>query len=212
MLGFFFRPDWLHVRPPLSENVPRRSACFKPGKTFALYPSTMGKSCHLLNIPPSWYTADVRGVARGLGGAQDFILKFANYIFKTLFRELIDREMLYSECGRLYYMDYVFILRLPSEALPAIRAGSHEPLLTRVKLPHQSALGLRTFPDGEQRLAHKLRSRKHMRGGAILRRPCFCDSDALAAHGICPIHDFWRIARDSTQRGEPGPPLLSAQA
>ena len=186
----------------------RWGACFNPGKNFSLYLSHLGKACQLLNIPPAWYNNAVRGVARGLENAQDLILKFENYIFKTLFRKLIAHESIRSECGRLFYLAYVFILRLPSEALPAVRAGPHEPLLARAKLSRQSALGLRTFPGGGQRLVLKIRTRKHMRGGAVLRRPCFCDSDTLSTRGICPIHDFWRIIRESTQWGEPPFPSL----
>ena len=59
---------------PLSENVIRRSACFNPGKPFALFLSHVGEACQLPNLPPAWYTAAVRGVARGLEFAQDFSL------------------------------------------------------------------------------------------------------------------------------------------
>ena len=174
----------------------------------SLYLSHLGKAFQLLNIPPAWYNNAVRGVARGMGNDKDRILKFENYIFRTLFRKLIARESIRSECGRLFYLAYVFIPRLPSEALPAVRAGPHEPLLPREKIAHQSALGLRTFPDGPQRLVHKLKTRRRLRGGAILHRPCFCDSDTLATHGISPIRDFWRIICASTDWGSPLFPSL----
>ena len=194
--------------PPTALKVLKRSAIFKHGPTFSLYLAHLGKACQLLNIPPTWYTAAVKGAAKGLENAQDFSLKFENYIFKKLFRKLIAHETLNSECGRLFYLAYVFILRLPSEALPAVRAAPTDTLLTRERLPYQSALGLRTLKNGEQRLVLKLRTRKHVRGGAVLMRPCFCDSDTLAGKGICPIHDFWRVAKDSALWGQPLFPSL----
>ena len=195
--------------PPLSHNVLKWSTFFHPGGTFALYLAHLGKACQLLNIPPTWYTTAVRGVSKGLINAQDFSLKFENYMFKNLFRKLIAHESLHSEAGRLFYLAYVFILRLPSEALPAVRASPHDTLMNRSRLPHQSALGLRSLPNGEQRLVLKLRTRKHVRGGAVLMRPCFCDTNTLASHGICPIHDFWRIAKDSAEWGSPLFPVLA---
>ena len=188
--------------PPKTHNVLRWSSFFHPGKTFSLYLAHLGKACQLLNISLSWWTEAVKGVAKGLENAYDASLLFENYIFKQLFRSLIAHETLQSESGRLFYLAYVFILRLPSEALPAVRAPPNALLLNRSRLPFQSALGLRELPNGEQRLVLKLKTRKHVRGGAVLMRPCFCDSDTLASRGICPIHDFWRVILTETASGQ----------
>ena len=91
----------------------------------------------------------------------------------------------------------------PPESMPDVRASPHDALLSRTRLPRQSALGLRTLPDVEKRLVPKIMTRIHVSGGAVLMRPCFCYADALAARGIGQIHDFRRIARDSAGRGAP---------
>ena len=180
--------------PPLAENVLRWSTFFKPGGSFANYLAHLSKACQLLQIPPTWLTCAVRGVAKGLENAQDLSLKFENYMFKPLFRSLMNHESLNTEWGRLFYLAYVFILRLPSEALPARRAAAGDSLLSRHPLPHQAVLSLRSMPDGQQCLVLKLRTRKHVRSGAVLFRPCFCNGVVLASAGLCPIHDFWRVA------------------
>ena len=194
--------------PPRAENVLRRSTFFKPVGTFGNYLAHLPKACQLLQIPPTWMSCAVRGVAKGLENAQDLSLKFGNYMFKPLSRSLMNHEPLRTECGRLFYLSYVFILRLPSEALPARRAAAGASLLTRHPLPRQSVLGLRSMPDGQQCLVLKLRTRKHVRSGAVLFRPCFCSGAVLASAGICPIHDFWRIVVESYAQDSPLFPSL----
>ena len=90
----------------------------------------------------------------------------------------------------LFYLSYVSILRLPSEALPAFRAPPRDLLLNRTRLARQSALALRSIPNGGQMLALNLRKGKHVRGGAVLHRPCFCESDTRASSGIAPYSHF----------------------
>ena len=118
------------------------------------------------------------------------------------------RETLGTEWGRLFYLAYIFILRLPSEALVAVRAGPTDQLMKASKLPYQASLGLRDFPDGNQFLVLKLRTRKHTRGGSVLFRPCFCSSDTLACAGLCPVRDFWRVVSATTRAHNPLFPSL----
>ena len=82
-----------------------------------------------------------------MGNAQNVSFKFENYIFNRLFRKILDRENLCSEFGRLCYIAYVFILRLPSEALPDVRAAPTDDLLKRSPPPgnFQALIGIRFF-------------------------------------------------------------------
>ena len=190
---------------PTSALVLRRSTIFKPGRTFGGYVAHLAKACQLLDIPPLWYNSAVKGVILGLENAQDVSFKFENYIFKRLFRKILAHETLSSEFGRLCYLAYVFILRLPSEALPVCRASSQDDLLKRTPLPDgtPALIGCRFLQDDSERVVLKLRSRKATRGGAILMRPCFCDADDLGGKGICPLHDWWPAVCRSTSWGEP---------
>lgn len=124
-----------------------------------------------------------------------------------LIRKLFDHETLNSECGRLFYLDYVFIIRLPSEALPAMRAGYRERLLTRDNLPRQSGRAFALFLTVTSHGPQIPYSQTH-EGMCDSSATCFRDSDILAAHGTCPIRDLWWVIRDSTPRGEPLSPSL----
>ena len=117
--------------PPTSSRVLRWGALFKPGRTFGGYVAHLVKECQLLNITPTWYNSAVRGFIHGLENAQDVSSKFENYTGKRLFRKMVAHETPNSEFGRLFYLDYVCILRLPSEALPVIRASPTEALTQR---------------------------------------------------------------------------------
>ena len=165
----------------------------------------MAKACQPLDIALLWYNSAVKGVILGLENAQDVRFKFGNYISKRRFRKILARETLASEFGRLCYLAYVFILRLPSEALPVVRASLTNELLNRTPLPDgaPALIGSRFPLDGSERIVLKPRSRKATRGGAILMRPCFCDADDLGGKGICPIHDRWHAVCSSTMWGEP---------
>ena len=196
--------------PPTSSLILRWSTIFKPGRTFGGYVAHLAKACQLLNIAPSWYNSSVRGVIHGLENAQDVSFKFENYIGKRLFRLILAHETLSSEFGRLCFLAYVFILRLPSEALPAVRASPEDDLIKRSPLSAglHSLIGMRFLPDDSERVVLKLRSRKATRGGAILMRPCFCDADDLGGKGICPVHDFWPAVISRSLWGEPLFPSL----
>ena len=80
-------------------------------------------------MPAAQYTAHLvygrrqGGGAGGLANAHYFSIKFENYIFKKLPRKAVAREALNPGRGRLFYIDYVFTHRLPSEVLPVVRAS-----------------------------------------------------------------------------------------
>ena len=78
----------------------------------------------------------------------------------------------------LCLFSYVFLLRVPSEALPVVRCcqGSGE--------GEQSRLWL----DGDE-LCLRLLRRKNKYKGSVLRRKCHC----AACPATCPIHVLWRF-------------------
>ena len=75
--------------------------------------------------------------------------------------------------GTLYLLAYVFLLRLPSEALPAVFCEG------AVGSEAQSVLTL----EGCE-LVLRLKRRKNRPGGSTLRRKCWCRSSPTT----CPIH------------------------
>ena len=84
--------------------------------------------------------------------------------------------------GILFLMAYIFLLRVPSEALSAIISK------TGPRVGHQAVLAR----EGEDLVLH-LRRRKNKRDGSVLRRRCWCGESSIT----CPIHTLWRSVSDA---------------
>ena len=187
--------------PPCSENILRWSTVFSPGRTFGIYLAHVSKACQLLNLPLTWITPSIRGVAKGLASAQDVSFRFDNFIQKDLFVKLIRFELLSSEVGRLFYVSYLFFLRVPSEGLPIIRAAPSDIITTKAPQSCMALMGIRSI-GGFPRLILKLKKRKLNKTGAIMMRPCFCDGEGMMPTGLCPIRDFSPLIQNTTLPGE----------
>ena len=79
--------------------------------------------------------------------------------------------------GMLFLVTYVFLLRLPSEALPIVRGG--------IGWADNGEQAVVYLEDGE--LCLKLAKRKNKRNGSLLKRACWCSSCKLT----CPVHNLW---------------------
>ena len=99
------------------------------------------------------------------------------------------------------------MLRVPSEALPLIRAPADELLLSDCPPISQAVIGLREF-QGQTRLVLKLERRENARTGFTAIRPCFCGENALLPKHNCPIHVFWVEVLRNTAPGQPLFPTL----
>ena len=116
---------------------------------------------------------------------------------------IISSEPKESEFPHLAYLSFLFAFRVPSEALVLQRAhkggGGEGDLFTpRGKRP---LIACRII-DGREALIVKLAWRKHMPGGCIMKRPCFCARNTPRARGLCPIHWLWPWVRDRRKSGE----------
>ena len=92
----------------------------------------------------------------------------------------------YTRCAVLYLFTYVFLLRLPSEALPAIAGGEGCPDAHSILVCDGSKLTL------------TLQSRKNRPQGSQLTRGCWCSKSAAT----CPVRVLGRIV-GSRSPGEP---------
>ena len=145
--------------PPSATIVARWSAIFSPGKTYSLYLGHLNKACQLLEIDSSWRTDTVKAIAKGLANKPTGEERFRNSLTPSLLGRLIRAESWESAFSRLCYVSYLFLLRLPSEALPLTRALTDEQLLSPEAPSSGAVIGLREF-QGEQRLILKLGRRK----------------------------------------------------
>ena len=190
--------------PPTTETVARWSALFSPGKTYSIYINHLVKACHLMGIDISWRTELIFSIAKGLSNKPSTKIKFHNSLTPTILDRIIRSESWDSEFARLCYVTYLFMLRLPSEALALYRALPSDKLLTQECCSQKAVIGLREF-QGESRLILKLATRKNSRSAFSATRPCFCGQNALLPRRNCPIHRFWASVLKST---EPGAPLF----
>ena len=87
---------------------------------------------------------------------------------------LADQHPEVSTFARLYLFAYAFLLRVPSEGLPAVAGGAD-------LAGEQAVLTLE-----EDVLVLRLGRRKNKPGGSILRRHCWCSSCARS----CPVHNL----------------------
>ena len=120
---------------------------------------------------------------------------------------IIKRESWNSEFARLCFATYLFMLRLPSEALLLTRALPDERLLSTDKASPPAVIGLRDF-GREPRLILKLAKRKNSRSHFTAMRPCFCGDNALLPRHNCPIRRFWKYVIAHTRPGYPLSPSL----
>ena len=196
--------------PPSAEIVLRWSALFSPGRSFGMYVSHLTKACQLLGYGMEWRSSAVQGAVKGLANAMDMSLKFDNYMNLKLFRRVILAETLSTDFGKFMYLSFIFVLRGPSEALPAKRAPLDMRLDTKAIQADKALVGLRKLTDGSLRLILKLNKRKNFRGSVPLMRPCFCGSSHFVSNGLCPVHDFWPLISGITPREFVMPTLQSS--
>ena len=124
MIRVVLRFDPGGLFPPSPDTVLRWATLFSHGETFAQYLDHLAKAYQLMNLPNTWLTLMVRAASKGLGNAQRVSFRFGNFIQRELFLRLIRFGTLSTEVGRLFYISYLFLLRVPSEGLPVCRADS----------------------------------------------------------------------------------------
>ena len=195
--------------PPTEDTVQLWSATFRTGKTYNQYLAHLQKACLLLHSPLGWLTPLIRNLAKGLKNAQDLSFKFPNFIESAALITLIRFVKLDSKNGQLYYLAYLFALRVPSEALRLVRAFKDDRITEFIPQTDKALIGTRTFK-GTTVLVIKFAFRKNIRNGCILMRPCLCQEESRVANDLCPVHRIWPCIRDQVQAGEPLFPSLTA--
>ena len=106
-------------------------------------------------------------------------LSFLIYVAcRELVVRLVDlglKETRYFEYSMLFAITYIFLLRLPSEAVP-ITAGTG-----------QNALRVES-----NEITLSLARRKNKPQGSLLKRGCWCSS----CEAICPLHVIGQMVKD----------------
>ena len=163
-----------------------------------------------MGFDSSWRNDIIAAIAKGLRNKPSGKSKFHNSLEPRISDRIIRKEGWDSEFARLCYVTYLFTLRLPSEAVPLVRATTDDRLLTSECSTSTNLFGLREF-QGEQRLVIKLAHRKNTRNAFIATRPCFCGQNALLPKHNFPIHRFWQAVLGHTHPGMPLFPLFQGE-
>ena len=203
--GYLNFCELLHVSPfpPRASTLVNWSTLFTAGRTFQAYLSHVKTACLVAGYDTSCFTPEVLAAARGLKNSLHRGSQSINYIWKESLLKIIAREDLSHEFSRLCFISYVFLLRVPSEALPLVRAFPDEDVTAKSRpLDSPALIDLRRV-DGTLKLVIKLDSRKNIRGGAVLSRPCLCARESFGKGSICPVHTLWPAIRAGTRCGQP---------
>ena len=97
--------------------------------------------------------------------------------------QAVDRGVGTDSMAHLFLASYLFLLRVPSEALPMRRGDSC--------MQHDTAWQSVLYLEDDATVCLRLRSRKNRPGGSILRRRCACSSEECS--GLCPVHGLWMM-------------------
>ena len=168
--------------PPSVDELLAWSCTFRCAETFSNYLSYLKVGTMLLGANTEVFQDNV------LARAKKAIMKRGGFKRRErMFLQLdIVRQLLLAcgghavelKWGMLYLLAYVFMLRLPSEALPVVRGC--------IGLANNSEYSSMVYIDGEH-LCLKLKRRKNKAGGSLMKRACWCGQCQVT----CPVHVLW---------------------
>ena len=191
------------IRPfPISERyVLQMSTLFAETATFQQYVNSLRKVCYILRYPLDWSTKAVCHAAFGLRLAGQNRIRFPNFIRSELIWKMVTQLGPENEFARLAYISFLFAFRVPSEALLLRRAHKRDEVDLFTPQGDKALIACRNV-GGSPVLFVKLAWRKHMPGGCIMKRPCFCPLETKRARALCPVHWFWPWVRNTCQSGD----------
>ena len=127
----------------------------------------------------SWYTDTVRGAATGLSQARECSFAARPAVSRGQLCRLVRTFSLQDEFTLLAAIGWIFLLRIKSESIPMGRRTPTENMSESGQASSHSVLGM-----VGRRLALKLRRRKHMASGAILKRSRCCEGYDLDSEDL----------------------------
>jgi len=167
--------------PPTVDLILAWSYTFSNVGTFSNYLGYLRTICHCIDCeaPPVQHAAINRArvaiVKRELSTGKPRL-----FIQRTMLANMVNRTLAQSDGMRwamLYLAAYVFLLRLPSEALPMVRGCADS-----LREGHQSVLYM-----DDDTLCLYLRRRKNKSTPTVIKRMCTC----TGSPALCPVHQLW---------------------
>lgn len=166
-------PGIRRMFPPKAAHLQAWSRLFRCAGTFGNYMSYVRTGCMVLGVDTQVFNDPaLRRAKKAVASANAFTTRPRMWIRRGQLEEIMkfaDVVRDFWTCAVLYLLAYVFLLRLPSEALPAV-AG---------KGGGQSSL----YREGDT-LVLELARRKNKPRGSRLVRKCWCGE----SRATCPVH------------------------
>ena len=170
--------------PPSVDDLLAWSIMFRCKDTFSNYLGYLRLGCLLEGVSVAAFgDPAIRRAKRAVAAGRQFRPREKLFVRSQIVEDILagcSSDLGFdSSFGVLFLVSYVFMLRLPSEALPMVRGGDGN-------VDHgqqQSTI----FMDGDE-LCLKLRKRKNKPWGSLLRRSCWC---ASGPSPLCPVHVVW---------------------
>lgn len=168
--------------PPTLDELLAWSGTFRCHDTFGNYVSYVKVGTLLMRRSVAVFDNDVlRRAKRSIKNREGFKRRERLFIQLDLVREIVARCSQKAESvhwGMLFLFTYVFLLRLPSEAIPVVRGcvGSAQ---------NEKHANIVYLEDGL--LCLRLKRRKNKPGGSLLKRACWCSQ----CERTCPVHVLW---------------------
>ena len=184
--------------PPTLGDVLAWANVFACSDTFSNYLTHLRGACHATGFeaPPTRHPALSRAVVAILK-RELFVARQKRFINRTMMANMVaavrnGREELHY--AMLWLLAYTFLLRLPSEALPACKG---EP--TNESLLQQQTL---IWREGDCVCLRLLRRKNMRQGSGILKRKCSCKDAATDFNrDTCVVHSLWDRFFDKMPEG-----------
>ena len=170
--------------PPSVDDLLAWSVMFRSKDTFSNYLGYLRVGCMLEGVSVAAFSDPaIRRAKRAVAAGLQFRPREKLFVRSQTVADIIagcSSDFGFdSNFAVLFLISYVFMLRLPSEALPMVRGSDG--------LSDHGQNQSTIFMDGDE-LCLKLRKRKNKPWGSLLRRGCWCASSPSA---LCPVHVVW---------------------
>ena len=174
------------------------SKVFRCDRTFSNYLGYVETACLLVDADVSVFAHPaIKRAKISIKKSGLFVARVKMFIQCPLVLQLVDwcvTNTEFLQFGYLFALAYIFLLRLPSEALPIVAGRDRDISGAKAVL---STVG--------DELVLTLRSRKNKLGGSRLVRGCWCKNHP----SICPVHVFGKLVVE-TAEGQPLFPGITA--
>jgi len=184
-----------HAFPPLLQDVLGWSNTFRCLRTFSNYLGYLRSACYALgcDAPPVGNPA-LRAAMNGIAKRSVFQARDKMFIDRVMLCNMVNAVKQGWEDIRmasLWLITYIFLLRMPSEALLACKGNPSDS-----GTETQQTL---VWREGDEICVRILRRKNRQQGSGTMRRQCTCQGSAL----MCAVHGlwerFWENLADGTQ-------------